>query len=70
MSFSENLIRLQSEWHESNYRLAKELGVHATTVQNWREGQNPRLEHVTLVAAHYGLTVDELLASKQDQDAS
>lgn len=68
MSFSENLVRLQAKNKESNYRLAKDLGVHATTVQNWREGMRPRLEHAARVAEHYGLTVDELMADAPEQD--
>lgn len=62
MSFSENLIRLQDANHETNYRLAKELGVHQTTIQNWRDGKRPILEHAAKVAAHYGKTVDEMMA--------
>lgn len=62
MSFSKNLIRLQTENHETNYRLAKELGVHATTISNWRDGKQPVLEHAAKVAAHYGKTVDEMMA--------
>lgn len=61
MSFSKNLIRLQDANHETNYRLAKEIGVHATTVQNWRDGKKPILEHLAKVAEHYGRTVDDLL---------
>ena len=61
MSFSKNLIKLQEENHETNYRLAKEIGMHQTTVQNWRDGQKPILEHLAKVAAHYGCTVDDLL---------
>ena len=60
MSFAANLIRLQAEQHESNYRLAKELGVHATTIQNWRDGKQPQIEHAAKVAEHYGVTIDQI----------
>lgn len=60
MSFSENLVRLQFENNETNYRLAKTLGVHATTVQNWRKGRRPLLEHAAKVAEHYGKTIEEI----------
>lgn len=49
MSFSQNLIKLQQENNESNYRLAKSLGVHASTVQNWRDGRMPQIEHASRV---------------------
>lgn len=61
MSFSEKLVFLQSENHETNYRLAKAIGVHATTIQNWRNGKRPQLEHAARVAKHYGKTVDEMM---------
>lgn len=59
--FAENLARLQAERGETNYRLAKEIGVHQTSVQNWKSGIKPHPKHVKLVADHYGVTVDELL---------
>lgn len=61
MSFSNNLIELQKEHGETNYRLAKTLGIHCTTVQNWRDGKTPMLELATRVADHYGKTVDEMM---------
>lgn len=66
LSFSEKLICLQKENGETNYRLAKELGVHATTVQNWRDGKKPLLEHAFRVATHYGKTVEESMGQERD----
>ena len=62
---SENLSRLQAERGESNYRLAKEIGVHQSSIQNWKDGIKPHPKHIKLLAEHYGVTVDELLS---DQD--
>lgn len=59
--FTENLARLQAERGETNYRLAKEIGVHQTSVQNWKNGTMPHPKHIKLIAAHYGVSVDELL---------
>lgn len=61
MSFSENLIRLQNEHCETNYRLAKELGVHATTIQNWRDGKMPQLAYLERLAQHYKTSIDDIL---------
>ena len=61
MSFSENLVKLQQEHGVTNYRLAKEVGVHASTVRNWIDGVAPRLEHAHKVAAYFGKTVDEMM---------
>lgn len=62
---SKNLARLQAERGETNYRLAKELGVHQTTIQNWKNGIRPHPIYLRLLAEHYETTVDELLS---DQD--
>lgn len=59
--FSENLVKLQKERGVTNYRLSKEIGVHCTTVRNWRAGKRPLLEHAHAVAAYFGKTVDEMM---------
>lgn len=62
MSLAENLSRLQEEKGESNYRLAKEIGVHQTTVANWKNKVCfPHPKQLEKVAMHFGCTVDELL---------
>lgn len=61
MSFPELLEKMMNERHETNYKLAKEIGVHQSTVANWKKGMTPQLEHRALLANHFGCTVDELL---------
>ena len=64
MGFSENLALLQKLHNETNYRLAKAIGVHQTSIANWKErGIKPHPKHVKLVAEHYGVTVTELMNS-------
>lgn len=63
---SENLSRLQKERGETNYRIAKELGVHQSSVANWKDGIMPHPRHVRLLAEHFGVTVDELLSDRED----
>lgn len=51
--FAENLSRLQEERGETNYRLAKSLGVHQTTIANWKSGEiKPHPKNIEAVAAH------------------
>lgn len=46
----------------SNYRLAKVLNVHATTVANWRKGkQSPQINHIGRIAEYFGCTIEELM---------
>lgn len=64
MGFAENLALLQKLHNETNYRLAKAIGVHQTSIANWKErGIKPHPKHVKLVAEHYGVTVAELMNS-------
>ena len=66
MSLAINLIRLQKEHGETNYRLAKAIGVSQTSIKNWRDGVRiPHPRHVRLIAAHYGVSEDELIGRKE-----
>lgn len=60
MPFRENLIAKMNERAITNYRLSRDLGIHATTVQNWKDGRKPILEHAKLVADYFGVTMDEM----------
>lgn len=61
MGFAQNLARLQAERGESNYRLAKKLGVHQTTIRNWLDGMKPQQRHLEAIADYFGVPVDDLL---------
>lgn len=61
MAFAENLVNLQKEKGVTNYRLAKDLGVHCTSVQNWRDGKMPQLQHAHDVATYFNKTLGEMM---------
>lgn len=61
MGFPENLARLQKQRFETNYRLAKDIGVHQTSIANWKKGIKPHPKHLKLIANHFGVTVEDLL---------
>lgn len=66
MSLAKNLIRLQEDCGETNYRLAKAIGVSQTSIKNWRDGVRiPHPKHRRLIADHYGVSVDELVNEKE-----
>lgn len=66
MKFSvKKMDQLQKERGESNYRLAKELGVHQTTIANWKSGTTPHPKHMKLLAEHFGVTLDELVKESE-----
>lgn len=70
MAFSDNLAALMAKHNESNYRLAKEIGVAQTSVANWLSGDNKPLSvYVEKIASHYDVTADELLKGGEANDS-
>lgn len=66
MDFAENLVRLQAEHGETNYRLAKSIDVSQTSIKHWREREcYPHPRHIKRIAEHYGVTVSELTGGAQ-----
>lgn len=61
MAFSENLCALMQKGNVSSYKLAKDIGVHISTVSNWKEGRQPILEHAKKVADYFGKTIEEMM---------
>ena len=61
LSFSEKLASAMRENHITNYRLAKDIGVHQSTVKNWLVGMSPHLDCAKKVADYFGKTVDEMM---------
>ena len=69
MGFGENLARLQEEHGETNYRLAKAIGVHKTSITNWKNGIKPHQKNAKLVAKHYGVKVEELMGTDKEDSS-
>lgn len=66
MNLSGTLARLQAERQESNYRLAKLIGVHQSTIKNWKNGTKPHPEHIKLLAEHYGVPEEKLMKGGEE----
>ena len=45
MGYTANLCGLMEKRGVSSYKLAKDVGVHVSTVTNWKDGANPKIEH-------------------------
>lgn len=65
MAFSDVIIQLQKNKGLSNYRLAKDLGVHASTIQSWRNGKLPQTAHILKLAEYFNISTDELFGQKK-----
>lgn len=62
MSFSKHLAEMQEATGKTNYALAKELGVHQSTIKYWKDGKNfPSAKHLIALATIFGKSLDELL---------
>lgn len=63
MTFTETLTQLQEKHGETNYRLAKAIDVHQTSIKSWKTGERkPHPRHVTALERHYGLRQGTLLS--------
>jgi len=65
MGFSENLCMLMSDNNLSSYKLSKEIGVHMTTIANWKSGTQPSTGHLVKLSKRFGVTLDELLSEQK-----
>ena len=63
MAFCETLsLLMQQHDNMSKYRLAKEIGVHQTTIKNWLEGNTvPSASDMNKIAVYFDVSVDYLL---------
>lgn len=70
MEFAQNLKSVMDSKSITMYRLAKELGVHQTTVKNWLEGKGePRISEVQSIAAALGVDSYSLYSFDQASEA-
>ena len=69
MNFAQNLKLAMTSESMTMYRLAKELGVHQTTIKNWLEGKGePRISEVQAIADALDIPVGELLGTMPQPD--
>lgn len=60
MGFTENLCELMKIKGISSYKMATEIGVHVSTVTNWRGGASPKKEHLLPIAKALDVSLDDL----------
>lgn len=61
MALAENISRIQASRGETDYRIAKEIGVTQTSIKNWKSGTKPHPKHLRRLAAYFGVPTEELL---------
>lgn len=59
MRFAETLAKLMQERGETQYRLAKEIGVSQAAVKNWLDGTTLPIKSIrALLDSHFGMEID------------
>lgn len=66
MEFSQNLKKIMNEKGISNYRLAKMLDVHPTTIKNWLENNTqPKFEMIDKIANALDVNIEQLVIGEE-----
>lgn len=63
----QNIVDLCWSHHISVARLERECGLGNATIRGW-EKSSPTVEKLKRVADYFGVTVDSLIASKEEQE--
>lgn len=62
MKFAQNLAAIMAATDTSMYRLAKDIGVHQTTIKNWLSGERePKIEMLQKLVEYFNISYAALL---------
>lgn len=62
MEFAQRLATIMGSTDTTMYRLAKDIGIHPTTVKNWLSGEyEPKLEMLQKLAEYFNVSYSALL---------
>ncbi len=62
MGFPQNLAEIMSSTDTTMYRLAKDIGIHQSTVKNWLTGEyEPKIEMLKKLAEYFDISYSMLL---------
>ena len=69
MEFSERLKNLRSEKGISQAKLAADIHISRSAVAKWENGLGlPNDESLKLLADYFGITIDELIPNKNNEE--
>ena len=66
MAFHDKLAFLMQKNGVTNYKLAKRLKCSQSSIKNWLDGNDPKLEYVSEIANFFDVSVDYLLDREND----
>jgi transcriptional regulator with XRE-family HTH domain len=67
MNIAQQLQGLLNSTGISRSRLARELGVHTSTVSNWLDGKEVKSENLAALCSYFGCTLDYLAGQTAEQ---
>ena len=69
MNIARKLQELLDKNHLSRSKLAREIGVHTSTITNWLDGKDAKLEKLSALCDYFGCTIDYLAGEEQKTPA-
>lgn len=66
--FWENFIELCKKNNISPNGLAKELSISSGSITSWKQGRVPKWQTLSMLAEHFGVTVEELIAEEKQNE--
>ena len=72
MAFMDRLLLLMENNHLSAYRLAKEIGIHESSISKWQKKPNPdpSVSTILKLCEYFHVSVEWLLTGKEDNQSS
>lgn len=70
MNIAQSLRFLMEKNGLSNSKLARELGVHTSTVSNWLDGKTVRAENLSAICEYFNCSMDFLAGMEKEKTPS
>lgn len=63
--FWNNFVELCKKNNVTPNGLAKQLSISSGSITSWKQGRVPKWQTLTMLAEHFGVTVEELIAEEK-----
>ena len=66
MNIAQPLRKLMDDRKLSNSKLAREIGVHTSTVSNWLDGKEVKAENLSALCSYFECSLDYLAGTTEE----
>lgn len=70
MNIAQNLKKLMVQHRLSSSKLARELHVHTSTVSNWLDGKDVRVENLSALCDYFACSLDYLVGNDAEKKST